>query len=57
MTDKYKVVKIKPGWERIAVDENGGWHFAITDVPLRDLEHNERISEKVLKEMESRRKL
>lgn len=55
--DKYKVVKIRPGWELANTDDKGNMYFEFSNIPSCDLEHNQRVSDKVMKEMENRQKL
>lgn len=57
MTDKYRVVKIRPGWEHAETDSEGSMFFEYTSVPKADMGQRKRVSDKILKELEGRRKL
>ena len=53
------VVKIRKSWELVNEDDKGNWTFEFTDVPKRYKPERVRtaFNEKIIKEMEARRKL
>lgn len=57
MIDKYKVVKIRPGWEHALTDDKGNMLFEFTSVPKNGMERRKRVSKKIMKELEARMKL
>ena len=64
MTDKpqslnKRVVKIRPSWELVAQGDSGEMYFEFTDEPKNykpDIVRT-KFNEKIIKEMENRRKL
>lgn len=54
--DKNKVVKIKPSWQQVP-SEDGKIVLEFSNVPQSMVDHNKRISDKVMKQMENKSKL
>ncbi len=56
MRNKNKVVKIRPSWEVVPTDD-GTIVLDFSNIPQSMVDHNKRVSDKVMKEMESKQKL
>lgn len=56
MKDKNRVVKIRPSWEAVS-DEDGKIVLDFSNIPQGMVDHNQRISDKIKRQLENKSKL